>query len=749
MQEFGSVKEREEGLEAYLSPAGAWSLSVGTAIGWGSFLFTTTLYLQKAGPAGSAIGMLIGMIVMLIICRNYHFLMNAFPTAGGVYTYVKEVLGFDKAFLSFWFVTLAYLAMLWANATSVPLFINAFFGSALQFGYLYTIFGYKIYAGEVLITMALIVFTGLLCMKREKLAVRLMVVFVLLFTVSITVCMAVAFLNRDPAVFNMKPAFIPGENILPQIVAVSLMTPWAFIGFENISHSTREFSFDRKHSFKILAASVVTTTLLYIFVLLISISAVPPQFANWLEYLKYLGSHGSGVSVLPPFQAAQHYLGGFGFAMMAASLFSLIMTSLIGNFVALSRLLYQVAQDDVIPDRFAVLNRRRNPARAVFLVMILSVGVPLLGRTAIGWIVDVLIISAVVVYILVSSAAFKLASKQGRELEKATGFFGMFLMAGLAATQIFLECTGHDTLEPETYFLVAVWAVFGFLFLRNVLHRDYARNFGRSVGAWIVLMGLIAFVALSWMRHVNQSYSDRLMDEIASYYRGGASAEDYKLSGEAYLKKLREAGESERIRNNALVLAMILISLGMFFSNYSIVRRREQEIETELHATRTAAYRDPMTGVKSKQAYADKLAELEERARNGELRDFAFLVADVNGLKYINDTFGHKAGDAYICDASALICRHFKHCPVYRIGGDEFVALMEGDGFASRHADLAAFNRDVESNMKLDRMVVVSAGISEYRPGKDKNVHEAFERADEAMYERKKLLKSQGARTRD
>jgi diguanylate cyclase (GGDEF)-like protein len=156
-----------------------------------------------------------------------------------------------------------------------------------------------------------------------------------------------------------------------------------------------------------------------------------------------------------------------------------------------------------------------------------------------------------------------------------------------------------------------------------------------------------------------------------------------------------------------------------------------------------------MTGVKSKQAYADKLAELEERARNGELRDFAFLVADVNGLKYINDTFGHKAGDAYICDASALICRHFKHCPVYRIGGDEFVALMEGDGFASRHADLAAFNRDVESNMKVDRMVVVSAGISEYRPGKDKNVHEAFERADEAMYERKKLLKSQGARTRD
>ncbi|MER2139694.1 MAG: APC family permease, partial [Succiniclasticum sp.] len=71
MEEYGSAKERKEGLEPYLSPIGAWSLAVGTAIGWGSFVFTSNFYLQEAGPLGSVLGMLAGMVVMLFISRNY------------------------------------------------------------------------------------------------------------------------------------------------------------------------------------------------------------------------------------------------------------------------------------------------------------------------------------------------------------------------------------------------------------------------------------------------------------------------------------------------------------------------------------------------------------------------------------------------------------------------------------------------------------------------------------------------------
>ena len=160
MEEFGSVKEREEGLVPYLTPLGAWALSVGTAIGWGSFVFTTNLYLSEAGPVGSALGMLVGMVIMLFISRNYHYLINYYPSAGGVYGYVKKIFGYDRAFLSFWYVGLAYLAMLWANATSLPLFARNFLGDTFRFGYLYTVFDYEVYLGEVLLTMAAILFMG-------------------------------------------------------------------------------------------------------------------------------------------------------------------------------------------------------------------------------------------------------------------------------------------------------------------------------------------------------------------------------------------------------------------------------------------------------------------------------------------------------------------------------------------------------------------------------------------------------------
>ena len=62
--ETTNAKRNEAGLRSYLSPLGAWSLALGTSIGWGSFVMSGTLYLKEAGPMGSVIGMLLGMAVM-------------------------------------------------------------------------------------------------------------------------------------------------------------------------------------------------------------------------------------------------------------------------------------------------------------------------------------------------------------------------------------------------------------------------------------------------------------------------------------------------------------------------------------------------------------------------------------------------------------------------------------------------------------------------------------------------------------
>ena len=152
--------------------------------------------------------------------------------------------------------------------------------------------------------------------------------------------------------------------------------------------------------------------------------------------------------------------------------------------------------------------------------------------------------------------------------------------------------------------------------------------------------------------------------------------------------------------------------------------------------------------MKSKHAYVETEHLFDERIAGGEAEDFAALVCDVNGLKHINDTQGHQAGDRYICDAAALICKYYKHSPVFRIGGDEFVVILEGADYEQRQQILTELDRLIESHIGTDG-VVVSIGLSEYRPGKDRTFHAVFERADDLMYRRKQQLKKMGARTRE
>jgi len=122
-------------------------------------------------------------------------------------------------------------------------------------------------------------------------------------------------------------------------------------------------------------------------------------------------------------------------------------------------------------------------------------------------------------------------------------------------------------------------------------------------------------------------------------------------------------------------------------------------------------------------------------------------VCDVNGLKHINDTLGHEAGDEYICDASKMICICFRNSPVYRIGGDEFAVILRQRDYNDRRMILDRFVREAEENIKRNK-VVVSIGISEYAAGRDRNLRDVFDRADERMYERKKYLKGLEAKIR-
>ena len=168
--------------------------------------------------------------------------------------------------------------------------------------------------------------------------------------------------------------------------------------------------------------------------------------------------------------------------------------------------------------------------------------------------------------------------------------------------------------------------------------------------------------------------------------------------------------------------------------------RREQEHLAALSMANEMARRDELTHTKNKTAYHEMEMELQKRMEAGS-DPFGIVVCDINGLKVINDTQGHKAGDDYIKASCMLVCRIFQHSPVFRIGGDEFVVVLRGQDYENRESLLAALRRKVEENIRIGEGPVVASGLSVYKAQEDRAVGEVFERADTRMYEDKTRLK--------
>ena len=170
--------------------------------------------------------------------------------------------------------------------------------------------------------------------------------------------------------------------------------------------------------------------------------------------------------------------------------------------------------------------------------------------------------------------------------------------------------------------------------------------------------------------------------------------------------------------------------------------RREKEHLAELSTANEMARRDELTHTKNKTAYREMEATMQRQIEEG-CEPFGVIVCDINGLKAINDTKGHKAGDDYIKAACMLICRTFHHSPVFRIGGDEFAVLLRGEDFENREELLSGLRRKVEENIRIGEGPVVASGLAEYQPLSDRSVEDVFERADQQMYGDKTRLKEQ------
>ena len=248
--------KNQVGLNRYLSPLGAWALAFGCAVGWGAFVMPGNLFLPEAGPLGTVLAMLIGAAIMILIGVNYYYMMQRYPDAGGAFTYTKKELGYDHGFLSAWFLLLTYVSIIWANATALALLGRRLLQGALQFGFHYTVAGYDVYFGEVLLSMAALALMGLVCLGGGKLTERVQIIMAVILFAGVCIGFGAAMSRYGGSLGHFEPAFSPKNSPLAGTLEIIALAPWAFVEFESVSHSAAEFRFPVKKTLSVLAMSL-------------------------------------------------------------------------------------------------------------------------------------------------------------------------------------------------------------------------------------------------------------------------------------------------------------------------------------------------------------------------------------------------------------------------------------------------------------------------------------------------------------
>ncbi len=174
-----------------------------------------------------------------------------------------------------------------------------------------------------------------------------------------------------------------------------------------------------------------------------------------------------------------------------------------------------------------------------------------------------------------------------------------------------------------------------------------------------------------------------------------------------------------------------------------------EHLKVYINDLNSKAYKDALTHVKNKGAFEMQLNKIDDLITSGEdekLVEFAIVMFDCNYLKNINDQYGHVHGDTYLRTGCMFICKTFAHSPVFRIGGDEFAAILQGDDYQNWEALFAQFDERMEECNAVTEnpweKINISKGIAVYDPEKDANAESVLERADDEMYREKVRMKT-------
>ena len=454
-------KQKQTGLKKVMRPIDVWGLALGAIIGWGCFVLPGTSFLPKAGPAGTAAGMLIGALMIIVIAVSYGYLINKFPLSGGEFIYTKEAFGKRNAFICGWAMILAYWSLIPLNATALALISRYMFPGMVQQGLLYQIAGWDVYAGEVILASAAIIIMALVNIRGIKQAAWMQTAIALTLVGCIFIISFLVFCTSDWS--NLSPGFPDGRRWWKGVFSIVAMAPWAFIGFDCIPQSAEEYNFSHKKSTFIMISAILVAAILYIAVCAVTAVGVEP----WQELL-------AGRNNWPTGYVVRNTLGLIGLIILGIAMFCAVVSGMNAFFISTSRLMYAMAKEGSLPKWFEKLSPKYGtPTNAILFIMVMSLFAPWFGREILIWIVDMTSVGAAIVFAYTTASAAIMGKRNGDIRNMVFGIVGCLFSLFFLSLLIIPGMPGFLTFQSRVVLFVWIFIGFAFYF---IIRKSYIKG---------------------------------------------------------------------------------------------------------------------------------------------------------------------------------------------------------------------------------------------------------------------------------
>jgi amino acid transporter len=443
------MQENNHSFQRVLGRTDVLTLAFGTMIGWG-WVVLSGFWTHEAGMLGSLIAFAIGAAVCIFVGMTYAELTAALPLAGGEMVYVYRAMGQGMAWLIGWSISFAYIGVAaWegiALATAIDYILPI-----PKIWHLWDVAGYSVYGSwaAVGIAGALVLLLLNYFGARPAAIFQVMATSFLFLVGLIFIFGGIAFGDTD----YMFSTPISAKGI----IAVLLMVPSMFVGFDVIPQSAEEMNIPLRHIAKVFIVSIIMAAAWY-FMIIVGISISAPAEVR-------------DAGMVPAADAMSYCYGSsvFGKIMILGGICG-IMTSWNGFIVGSTRILFAMGRAKMLPPFFGRLHKKyKTPSGAIILVGGICVAAPLLGQNALVWFVNTSAFGSVLSYLLVA-VAFLVLRRKEPELERPFRLkYGRWVASVVIAFCIvfllfYIPLGGTFLKWPGEWMLIVLWGMVGVCF---------------------------------------------------------------------------------------------------------------------------------------------------------------------------------------------------------------------------------------------------------------------------------------------